>query len=274
MTADPPGWQVELCWPSDGKRPDVHPEGCATAIEASERSGDQHHERQRWSCGDALVISAERSDAPVIVRVGDDLHVLDAAHARLDLRGDGPVFVRWVGLGAEHLAGGLDHVLLVLGLLALIGLRTRLLAALTAFTLGHSLSLALAATGILTLPSAPVEVAIALTLVGLGLELTRPERSIIVRRPWVVGVAIGLVHGLGFAGALAALRLPQGAIAEALVGFNLGLELAQLTLVLGAGALAALLRPRWRPHAATAVGWLVGIAGATWTIDRLIGALA
>ncbi|MFO0744833.1 MAG: HupE/UreJ family protein [Myxococcota bacterium] len=243
-----------------------------------------------WRCGpDASVrLLADPSEPPLVLEVvspdGVRTAVLDAAHPRASLSApaDGlAVFGQWLGLGVEHLATGLDHVLLVLGLCALIGFRARLIAALTAFTLGHSLSLALAATGLVTLPPAAVEVAIAATLVLLGLELaTRPAApgrarpGPLARWPWAGGVAIGLVHGLGFAAALRALGLPDAHVGGALVGFNLGLELAQLAFVaaLGLAVLTArrLARGTTRWPIASAAGWLIGIAGAAWVLDRAL----
>ncbi len=139
----------------------------------------------------------------------------------------------YVTLGVEHLASGLDHVLFVLGLLALLGARRRLLLAISAFTLGHSLTLAIAALDLVRVPSGPVELGIAATLVILAIELARPEGESRLRaHPGWMPFGFGLLHGLGFAGALAELGLQPQAIPLALFSFNVGIELGQIGLVL------------------------------------------
>ncbi len=190
-------------------------------------------------------------------------------------------------LGIAHLWTGVDHLLFVIGLGLLLGATRRLLIAITAFTAGHSVTLALAALGWVRVPAAAVEVAIAATIVALALSLARaravvdpPAPSGIARRPAVLPFAFGLLHGLGFAGALVALGLPQHAIPLALFAFNLGIELGQLalvglllTLVLALAqsrALRLATPPRLvRAHeaAASAIGGL----GVFWCLDRAAG---
>lgn len=285
---------IVLRWPTDARAPRVLADGCAVTPLAVAVEGEAHVRRERWVCGAGATVRlvADPSEPPVVVELegpaGNRSAVLDAAHptAALDVDGAiGETIVRWLGLGVDHLLSGPDHLLLVLGLCALIGFRRRLAVAVTAFTLGHSLSLALAATGVVTLPSAVVEVAIAATLVLLGLELataaTRPpgSRGVIARWPWLGGTAVGLVHGLGFAGGLRALGLPDAGVAPALVGFNLGLEVAQLgfiaalglaTLGLRAAAPRRLRATLTAARVVTAAGWLVGVAGAAWLLDRAL----
>ena len=177
-------------------------------------------------------------------------------------------------LGAEHLASGLDHVLFVLGLIALLGASRRLLLAITSFTLGHSLTLAIAALGIVQLPSGPVEIGIAATLVLLAAELARPDRGSTLRRhPGWMPFSFGLLHGLGFAGALAELGLPQHAIPLALFSFNVGIELGQLALVvLGLPVLVVLERVAsgWPRGVAEIPATLIGSLGVFWGLQRSI----
>jgi hypothetical protein len=143
------------------------------------------------------------------------------------------VGVGYVTLGFEHLASGLDHILFVIGLLALLSASRRLLLAISAFTLGHSFTLAIAALDLVRVPSGPVELGIAATLVMLAVELARPEKKSLLRsHPGWMPFGFGLLHGLGFAGALAELGLPQQAIPLALFSFNVGIELGQIALVL------------------------------------------
>ncbi|MBM4385537.1 MAG: HupE/UreJ family protein [Deltaproteobacteria bacterium] len=195
------------------------------------------------------------------------------------------VFASYLRLGAEHLASGLDHVLFVAGLALLLGATRRLVVAITAFTLGHSATLALAALGVVAPPQSLVEVAIAATIVALALALARApadeQRAVgprgIARHPALLPFAFGLLHGLGFAGALAELGLPQHAIPLALLAFNVGIELGQLGIVaLLLGALWLLRRavsaratspglPRFaRELPASAIGAL----GVFWCLDR------
>ncbi len=190
----------------------------------------------------------------------------------------GRVFADYLRLGFEHLLTGADHLLFVLGLMLLMPTRRKIVAGVTAFTAGHSLTLALAALGWLGLPPDLVELAIAATLVALGREALRPdpEKSFLVRRPWLAPALFGLVHGLGFAGALAALGLPGHAIPMALFAFNVGIELAQLAVVLaGWWAVRALVRasaslPRLL---AELPATLIGSLGVAWCLERGLGLL-
>lgn len=237
-------------------------------------------QRERWACLPAsLTLVAAHREPPVVVELvnrdgGTRVALLDATSPTLSLTTDASPFLSWLVLGAEHLIGGLDHVLLVVGLTLLIGLRRELLFALTAFTLGHSVSLALGATHVLTLPSALVETAIAATLVLLALDLVVPrtQRSLYARAPWLTGLVVGLIHGLGFAGVLLELGLPDDHQALALIAFNLGLELAQLALVAALAVVAfAARRVPMVPYLASVPrlgGWCIGILGAAWVLER------
>jgi hypothetical protein len=192
---------------------------------------------------------------------------------------EGAAAVAWayLRLGVEHLATGLDHVLFVLGLVALLRGGRRLLLAITAFTLGHSVTLAAASLGFVRVPAAPVEAAIAASLVAVALALARPDAgasSGLARRPAALPFAFGLLHGLGFAGALASAGLPGHALPLALLSFNLGIEAGQLALVALALPALALLRraplPRGRllcELPATALGAL----GMYLVLERSFG---
>jgi hydrogenase/urease accessory protein HupE len=182
---------------------------------------------------------------------------------------------RYVRLGIDHLLGGLDHVLFVLGLLFLVsGLRARLVT-LTAFTAGHSLTLALAVLGVVRVPAAPVEVLIALTLVVVALEVVEP-RAVGQRLGWRLAAAFGLIHGLGFAGALTDAGLPADELPLALAGFNLGIELGQLALVAAAALLTPLIRRAPIPAMLSRrlAGYAIGGLAAMWCLERLWVAVA
>ena len=181
----------------------------------------------------------------------------------------------YLTLGIGHLLTGWDHLAFVLGLVLLVGGWRRLLGTVTAFTLGHSLTLSLAALGLVRLPPGPIEAAIALSIVALAVELARRDRpTLFGRRPWLMAAGFGLLHGLGFAGALAEVGLPVREIPLALLAFNAGIELAQIGFilaVLGIGlALAPLLRrlPTWTAEVPT---YLIGTLAAFWMFQRLAG---
>lgn len=193
----------------------------------------------------------------VFVRVhlgGADLTAtLDAARPSLEIppasapRSTLSTITSFAATGAAHLLTGPDHVLFVLGLLLLVRRARALVRAITTFTIAHSLTLALQVLGAIDLPPAPVEAAIALSVLFLAREILRPGPTLARRRPWIAALAFGLLHGLGFAGALASQGVPRSALPAALFGFNVGLEIAQLALVLAAVAIARaarLLAPR------------------------------
>ncbi len=185
-------------------------------------------------------------------------------------------------LGVFHLLTGPDHLLFLLGLVLLTERRRRALATTTAaFTVGHSLTLALVALRVVVLPATAVEVVIALSLVLLAREVARPAHSLptVVRRhPALVALLFGLVHGLGFAGGLAALALPQDAVVSAVLGFNLGLELAQLAVValfcLGLRLLERTTPPWLSIPLRAAPAYAIGVLGCAWTFERLVPLVA
>lgn len=176
----------------------------------------------------------------------------------------------YFGAGVEHLLTGWDHLLFVLGLLLLVKRPRALLGTITAFTAAHSLSLALAVTGVVQVPPAPAEAAIALSLLFLAGELSRvPERPTLARRhPWVMAFTFGLIHGLGFAGGLSALGLPAGRIPLALLMFNLGIEAGQIAFVIAVLALARL-AGRFRLPASRLPVYVLGSLAGFLCIDRI-----
>jgi hypothetical protein len=192
----------------------------------------------------------------------------------------GPLMVlrAYIGFGVEHILFGVDHLLFVLCLLLLVRQLRQLLATITAFTLAHSITLAAATLGFIRVPIAPVEGTIALSIVFLASELVRDEvrRGVVVRYyPWLVAFSFGLLHGLGFAGALAEVGLPQGEIPLALFAFNVGVELGQLAFVTAVLTLVRLVRllplhlPAWGKGAG---GYAIGSLAAFWVFARLAAA--
>jgi HupE / UreJ protein len=232
-------------------------------------------------------LTAGRSRVMVLVRFLDG-RVVEAmlTAERPELRIDeapGRSVTAWVLLGVEHVLGGLDHLAFVLGLLLVVGIRgvRRLALTITAFTVAHSLTLALAATGVLVLSPAPVEAMIAASVVLVAREATHEQPTLTRRAPWAVAFAFGLVHGLGFAGALRS-SLPAGVLdgggldawlAWSLVWFNLGIELAQLAVVVAVVLLIVVARrlvgPRLLRLRLLAV-YAIGGLGAWWLLERTL----
>jgi hypothetical protein len=171
-------------------------------------------------------------------------------------------------------------MLFVLGLVLLLGWGRALAWAVTAFTLGHSITLLIAVLGFVRFPPAPVEVMIALSIYFLAIELARRfngKQSIMEKAPWLVATGFGLLHGLGFAGSLAETGLPADNIPLALFAFNLGIEFGQLFIIgvalLAFGALSKLPfpRPAWS-HYLTAYG--IGCIAAFWLFERTAAILS
>jgi hypothetical protein len=177
-------------------------------------------------------------------------------------------------IGIEHILLGVDHLLFVLGLLLIVGNRWMLLKTITAFTVAHSLTLAIATLGFASAPVQPLNAAIALSILFLGPEIVRVwrgETSLTIRHPWVVAFAFGLLHGFGFASGLNAMGLPKAEIPLALLLFNVGVEVGQLSFVLLVLAMAWSFRQleiRWARWAEALPGYAVGTLGAFWTIQR------
>ena len=176
----------------------------------------------------------------------------------------------YLRLGVEHILAGWDHLLFVLGLLLLVVGARPLLLTITAFTLAHSVTLAAAVLGQGALPTAPVEVAIALSIVFLALEILRPQATALGRKPWRAAAAFGLLHGLGFAGALRGLHLGGDGLWPALLGFNLGVELGQLAVVGAALALWALVPRTVHPVARRVLAYVMGILATAWVFERML----
>ncbi len=188
------------------------------------------------------------------------------------------VFRSYLTLGVEHILFGWDHLLFVLGLLLLVTGPRKLVWAITGFTVAHSMTLALAMLDIIRVPGPPVEAVIALSIVALAVEAIRYRRSgietLAIRAPWAVSMAIGLIHGLGFAGALNEYGLPAHARLVSLLGFNLGVEVGQLAFVgvlLALGAVARKIDARVLAPTQVAALWFIGVCGSFWLIERVVG---
>jgi hypothetical protein len=194
-----------------------------------------------------------------------------------DRRGMAEVAGAYTHLGVTHILGGFDHLLFVIALLFLVGFQRRLVWTISAFTLAHSITLALSSLGWLTLRPPPVEAGIALSILLVAAEALHDRPTLARRWPALVAFLFGLVHGLGFAGALKEIGLPENHLAVALLTFNLGVEAGQLLVVALAGVLH--LAARRLPAAAmaparTAALYAIGAMAAFWAIERVAGILA
>lgn len=187
----------------------------------------------------------------------------------------GQVAASFLGIGIEHILLGVDHLLFVLGLLLIVEGRWRLVKTITAFTVAHSLTLAIATLGFVHIPVAPLNAAIALSILFLGPEIVRVWRgqsSFTIRHPWIVAFLFGLLHGFGFASGLSELGIRGWELVFGLLLFNVGVELGQIGFVLIILILFDSLKTleiRWPAWAEYVPGYAVGTLGAFWTIERV-----
>ena len=195
---------------------------------------------------------------------------------KLDLSKPQPPPVwQYIQLGIYHIWSGFDHLLFVLGLLLLVKKRSRLIWTITAFTIAHSITLALATLNIINVSASFTEAAIALSIVFLAVELLRHYNGIngfAYHSPWLVSFLFGLLHGLGFASALQDVGLPENNIPLALFLFNVGVEAGQLAFVFVMLLLMAGIRryqfqlPQWIYKAPA---YLIGVMAMYWFIERV-----
>ena len=192
--------------------------------------------------------------------------------------GLGSVAWTYFVLGIEHILGGIDHLLFVLALLLVVAGWRKLVVTVTAFTVAHSITLALATLGFVHVPGPPVEAVIALSIVFVAAEIVHGRRGrpgLTARSPWIVAFTFGLLHGFGFAGALAEVGLPQSSIPLALLAFNVGVEAGQLLFIgamLAVYAVARRLPPVRPPDWAWDLPpYAIGGIAAFWMIERVVG---
>jgi len=192
------------------------------------------------------------------------------------------VGVAWtyLGLGVHHILTGIDHLLYILAMLFLVKGWRRIVVTMSAFTMTHSLTLTAAALGWVRVPQPPVEACIALSIVFVAREIVQAYRGqpgLTAQWPWVVSFTFGLMHGFGFAGALAQVGLPDRAIPVALLFFNVGVEIGQLIFVVAALGLFVLFMklPKAWPRWAEAVpGYSIGAVAMFWVVERIAAFVA
>ena len=270
----------------------VLPAGCSVVSETPWfPEGTGKVLRQQWQCetdsleGLELSVSGlaeNQSSAVVSVRpqpevffqevltVSEPVFVVPAQRSLLETAS------HYLWLGAEHIAIGIDHLFFVAGLLLLVNWGRRLVYTITAFTVGHSITLALVSLGIITNPEALIEWLIAVSIWALAYELSKSDQqSRLWRRPWYMAGAFGLLHGMGFAGALAETGLPQVHLPTALLFFNVGIEVGQLVFVALLTLLGAL------ASRVTSTAWLkvtpiyvLGAVSTYWVLERTGALLA
>jgi hydrogenase/urease accessory protein HupE len=242
-------------------------------------------ERQELRCGERSLVGSQiaveglagsGTDVLIQVRLLDGRSIRAMASARSpsltvpERERATRVIGDYAILGIEHLASGFDHLLFVTGLLLLVSGGRRILLAVTAFTAGHSATLALAVLGIASLPATLVEIGIAASLVALAVELATgtPGRR---QHPWLLALLFGLLHGFGFAGALREAGLPAEAIPLALFSFNLGIEIGQLAFValaLCAFFVASVCLGRIPAAIGRVPAYAIGSLGVFWCLER------
>jgi hydrogenase/urease accessory protein HupE len=286
-------WRLPRAQPTAIPLQPVLPEACH-AVSAPRVSQTEPSLTARWrlACGGRSLVGARVGVQGLYERQTEALvriHLADGRLIQAVLRGDmpvltvpegaGPVAVlhAYLTLGVEHIVTGLDHLLFVLGLVLLVQGRQRLLWTVTAFTVGHSVTLSLAVLGVVRIPPAPVEALVAFSIFVVGVELTRKARGRTLwtgRFPWAMALAFGLLHGLGFAGALAQVGLPADEIPLALFSFNVGIEVWQLLFVglgLAAGVALGALPVRWPTASALIPGYAIGSLAVFWVLERVWG---
>ncbi len=201
-------------------------------------------------------------------------YILRPESPTLDLAEDAAPTFSYLVIGIEHLVFGIDHVLFVIGLVLFIRDPWALIKTITAFTLAHSVTLALSVLELVRLDQGPVEAVIALSILFLARELVQDEdlRSRLTRSsPWWMAFIFGLLHGLGFAGALADIGLPEDALWLSLLLFNVGIEVGQLMIIAALFAVGWLVRNLITvPTLTRAAAWGMGSLAAFWTIDRTL----
>ncbi|MCR9079893.1 MAG: HupE/UreJ family protein [Hyphomonadaceae bacterium] len=285
--------QFQVVWKQpikDGRRlklDPIFPDGCEGTPVTLEGAAGAVVSRWTLTCaldqGEIRIAGLDRTLTDVFVQIhrlnGDHLSVVlkpAAASFELDKTNPSAPLFAYLRIGVDHILFGYDHLLFVLGLCLLVRPR-QLLLTVTAFTVAHSITLGLSTLAGVTLPGPPVEAVIALSLILLAREAITVQRggaSLTSQFPWLIAFGFGLIHGFGFAGALADIGLPQNQEVWALLLFNLGVELGQvlfvLTLLGGAFLLSRVIH-RGLAFSKTAGAYLVGISGTIWLVERVSG---
>ncbi len=208
-----------------------------------------------------------------ILRPSSPEYTIPLEASKLQVAGD------YWRMGTIHILEGVDHLLFVLALMLIVTGFGQLLKAVTAFTVAHSITLVLATLGVVHVPAAPTEAIIALSILFLATEIVHKHNgqfSLTEKYPWVIAFVFGLFHGLGFAGALSEIGVPQNEVPLALLMFNVGVETGQLIFIAVVLSLIALLKrlPFTAPQGAWRIApYAIGSVAAFWTIERVVSFL-
>jgi hypothetical protein len=265
------------------------PQGCTASAARLWQDALGSWGAERWTCsgsltGQVLAIDYPRGAPPLatIVRLvhldGREATLLgQPGEKRIAIpavsTGKDP-FSRFLVLGMEHIWLGIDHLLFVAGLIFVAGTVRRTAVTITGFTISHSLTLALAALGVVTFPPGAVEAVIALSIVFLAVEIAKgPRDTLTWRQPVLVAASFGLLHGFGFAAVLGEIGLPRKGLLTALLAFNLGIEIGQVifaavvfALLHAVARLPALADPKRVQRIAA---YVVGTLACYWMFDRI-----
>jgi hydrogenase/urease accessory protein HupE len=209
------------------------------------------------------------SQYSTILRTGKNAYTIPEQATKLD------VATAYWGMGTIHILEGADHLLFVLALMLIVSGLTSLLKAVTAFTVAHSITLVLATLGMVHMPASPTEAIIALSIVFLAVEIIHKHQGklgVTERWPWMIAFIFGLFHGLGFAGALSEIGVPQYEVPLALFMFNVGVETGQLLFIAAVLSLMAVVKrvPVKMPKGSWRfMPYSIGSVAAFWTIERV-----
>lgn len=281
-------WKAPIAGGMAGGVTPVFPDACTSVQEAQALEGDAL--RTVWSLTCPKGLEGERvgltglgstvSDA--LVRVAP----LDRPSRSVRLTIDEPdvdilarpdrleVAKTYLVLGVQHILFGLDHLLFVLSLVVLLRGGWIIAKTVTAFTAAHTLTLIGATLGWFSLPQAPVEAVIALSIVFLAVEIAKAQPGaprLSERFPWVVAFMFGLLHGFGFAGALAEIGMPENETPVALLTFNIGVEIGQLAIVAAALVPIHLVQrfaQGWLRPVKLVAAYAIGCTASAWLIQR------
>lgn len=270
-------WQTTSMTLRDLRQPALYPEACrreGVALDCGSH-GLVGAIEFPWLKGteSRVMVLIDWRDGSRLLRVVDGRAprvLVYAIPASAGLRFLGPIAIDYTILGIEHILTGFDHLMFVLAITILVRNRRTLFAAITAFTVAHSLTLAATVLGWLWLPSSTVETIIALSIVLACAECLRPSDSLAHRVPWLVTFAFGLLHGMGFASALLETGLPDKHVPSALIFFNVGVEIGQVMAIAVFFAVGwAVTRVAKRSASTTrALVYAMGITAAYWSLER------
>jgi hydrogenase/urease accessory protein HupE len=257
----------------------VHwPQGCVSNDQVVQCAGDQ------GMSGSLEVEGLGKSYSALMINIkwregGKRVYTLTSAQPKVyvfgkanDEREATEVAKAYIGLGIEHILTGWDHLCFVFSLLLLVGYKKRLISTITFFTIAHSLTLALSALEVIALRSAPVEATIALSILLVCYEALKKVDSYTHRWPELVAFSFGLLHGMGFAGALKEIGLPANHISIALLTFNVGVEIGQLAVII-ISWLIYILWKRWGfagLNLRQSFLYLIGGFSMFWTVTRVV----